>query len=203
MNISSKMTNKQKEALAAVLIRKAGDLVEFFEEITEGNDALVGVTGDQVRRQLSIWLGRLPGDAWDTRLQGYDAPAVEPEIEQTPEPQPTTLTEQTIELAEEFYGADETEAQKIVTTLARALTADQAQGLLMINSDMISFGYAYNSSSRANVRVIYDGLITPETFDTLVQHKMVLDAQHGTHIHFTRLSRLGTEVLTSYELWSA
>jgi hypothetical protein len=78
--MNSNMTRKQKEALAAVFIDQAGNLVEFFAEMTKGNAALAGVTSDQVSRQLSTWLNRLPGDAWDVRLQGYDVPAAEPTV---------------------------------------------------------------------------------------------------------------------------
>lgn len=82
--MNSNMTRKQKEALAAVFINQAGDLVEFFAEIAKENAALAGVSSDQVSRQLSVWLNRLPGDAWDMRLQGYaNTPAVD---EPTPEP---------------------------------------------------------------------------------------------------------------------
>lgn len=79
----AKLTRQQQHRLAAVLIQMAGTMVEFFEE---SHPELNDMTGGDAAAQLSIWLSRLPGDAWDTRLQGYEAPIVEPFSEQTPEP---------------------------------------------------------------------------------------------------------------------
>lgn len=56
-------TQQKKRIVAELLIRKAGDLVEFWSDC---GDADVPV--DEVRDFLTTWLKNLPGDAWDTRL---------------------------------------------------------------------------------------------------------------------------------------
>lgn len=65
------MTKEQKRALAAVLIREAGNLVEFWEEKQAsgyGDECLNGLSSNDIGLQLAIWLKDLPGDEWDTRL---------------------------------------------------------------------------------------------------------------------------------------
>lgn len=65
------LTKKQKEALAAALISKAGDLIEFWSEQIENDpnrEVLETIDADQAARQLAIWLQRLPGDSWSTML---------------------------------------------------------------------------------------------------------------------------------------
>ncbi len=60
------LTNAQKATLALALMHKAGDLVEFFTdmcpELAEEIDAA------DAAAQLAVWLKKLPGSGWDTRL---------------------------------------------------------------------------------------------------------------------------------------
>lgn len=60
------LTNAQKRELAAALLNKAGDLVEFFDEQCPG--LAFEVDRADAAAQLAVWLKNLPGDAWDTRL---------------------------------------------------------------------------------------------------------------------------------------
>ena len=64
-------TKKQKEALAAALISKAGDLIEFWSEQIENDpnrEVLVDIDASDAARQIAVWLQRLPGDSWSTML---------------------------------------------------------------------------------------------------------------------------------------
>lgn len=60
------MNNDQKRQLAAALLNKAGDLVEFFAELCP--ELAEEVSADDAGAQLGVWLKNLPGDAWDNRL---------------------------------------------------------------------------------------------------------------------------------------
>lgn len=65
------MNRAEKQALATLLIREAGNIVEFWEEKRDsaaGDEILQGVTTKQVARQLAVWLKDLPGTNWDARL---------------------------------------------------------------------------------------------------------------------------------------
>lgn len=60
------LTNDQKRRLAAALLNKAGDLVEFFTDLCP--DLAEEIEAGDAAAQLAVWLKNLPGDAWDTRL---------------------------------------------------------------------------------------------------------------------------------------
>ena len=60
------MNNDQKRLLAAALLNKAGDLVEFFAE--QCPELAEEVSTDDAAAQLAVWLKNLPGSAWDNRL---------------------------------------------------------------------------------------------------------------------------------------
>lgn len=60
------MNNDQKRILAAALLNKAGDLVEFFAELCP--ELAEEISADDAAAQLAVWLKNLPGSAWDTRL---------------------------------------------------------------------------------------------------------------------------------------
>ncbi|PRX91951.1 hypothetical protein [Allonocardiopsis opalescens] len=62
------LTREQKAALAQALLAKAGDLIEFWAETIEEEKVLRDVDSDAAAQQLSVWLRRLPGRAWDMRL---------------------------------------------------------------------------------------------------------------------------------------
>lgn len=67
----AKLNKAQKEALAALLISKAGDLVEFWQEMIEDDPAaevLQSIDANDAARQLATWLHRLPGDSWSVML---------------------------------------------------------------------------------------------------------------------------------------
>lgn len=59
------LTREQKSLVAAEVIRAAGTLIEFWDERFQGD---VPCTAAEAAEQISRWLSRLPGDAWDTRL---------------------------------------------------------------------------------------------------------------------------------------
>lgn len=63
------MSNKAKQALANALLSQAGNLVEFKSEMLDDYEDLTDVTVDEIARQLGIWLQRLPGESWDSRLE--------------------------------------------------------------------------------------------------------------------------------------
>lgn len=65
------LNREQKSEVAALLIQAAGNLVEFWgerEEELEADHPLKGVTQADIRAQLSMWLYKMPGSAWDLRL---------------------------------------------------------------------------------------------------------------------------------------
>jgi len=68
----SKLSTRDKRALAATLIRAAGNLMETDWQCGYYEGIKYLDTSDEdrqaVAQQLADWLGRLPGDTWDTRL---------------------------------------------------------------------------------------------------------------------------------------
>lgn len=65
------MNREQKQALAMVLIDKAGDLIEFWSEQIEcqpSHEILKTIDGREAAQQIANWLGRLPGNGWDNRI---------------------------------------------------------------------------------------------------------------------------------------
>jgi len=68
------MTEREmKQAVALRLMQKAGDLIEFWEESTEGTSA-EGIPGNFARDCIARWLRTLPGNDWDLRLDASDLP---------------------------------------------------------------------------------------------------------------------------------
>jgi hypothetical protein len=57
------LTNKQRDALAQLLLSRAGDLVESWDETT-----FEGVSQEAAAEQIARWLKGLPGKGWDGRL---------------------------------------------------------------------------------------------------------------------------------------
>lgn len=45
------------------------DIVEYRSEILDGT-SLAHVSAEEIRAVLAQWMRRLPGTAWDTRLDG-------------------------------------------------------------------------------------------------------------------------------------
>ncbi len=62
------MNAAEKTALAMLLLRKAGDIAEFWGELVKDEPALAEVSSEDAAEQLTVWLKRLPGDRWDLRL---------------------------------------------------------------------------------------------------------------------------------------
>lgn len=60
------LTNAQKAALALALMHKAGDMVEFFTDMCP--ELAEEVDAADAAAQLTMWLKKLPGSAWDMRL---------------------------------------------------------------------------------------------------------------------------------------
>lgn len=65
------LTRNQKNELAREVIRRAADIIEFWDEMRDDladDSALRGVSAEDVRKQIAVWMNALPGDAWDRRL---------------------------------------------------------------------------------------------------------------------------------------
>ncbi|MFB7473185.1 hypothetical protein [Kitasatospora sp. NPDC056184] len=67
MEEATRLTREQKAGIAAALIHQAGTLVEFWSEM-QPELAAEGVTAEMARSCLAAWLGKLPGNVWDIRL---------------------------------------------------------------------------------------------------------------------------------------
>jgi len=67
------LTKAQQLALVDALLDQAGNLVEFLSEMAARGSVdavLADADPNAVAAQLSVWLRRLPGDNWDSRLDG-------------------------------------------------------------------------------------------------------------------------------------
>lgn len=64
------LTRAEKAAVAAALIHAAGSLIETWEETFTSCGEEPPVDAELAAHQISKWLSRLPGDAWDIRLPG-------------------------------------------------------------------------------------------------------------------------------------
>lgn len=64
------LTRAEKGAVAAALIHAAGNLVENWDETFTAVGQEPPVDADLAAHQIALWLSRLPGMAWDTRLPG-------------------------------------------------------------------------------------------------------------------------------------
>lgn len=65
------LTRNQKNELARKVIMRAADIIEFWGEMHNDlpdDSSLRGVSTDDVREQIAVWMNALPGDAWDRRL---------------------------------------------------------------------------------------------------------------------------------------
>lgn len=62
------MTNKQKDALVALVMRQVGNIVEFLGTPGYEIPELEGIEPDEIRKTLAGWMSRLPGRSWDNRL---------------------------------------------------------------------------------------------------------------------------------------
>ncbi|MGD9622238.1 MAG: hypothetical protein AB7G47_19615 [Mycolicibacterium sp.] len=61
------MTRTQRHALAFAVINRVADLSEFWTELIDEPE-LEGVDRAEAIQTIADWLGRLPGNRWDTRL---------------------------------------------------------------------------------------------------------------------------------------
>lgn len=64
------MTRDQKKRLAAALINQASQLVEYWDEKVGSGyyQELADIDADEAAQQIADWLGRLPGEEWNTNL---------------------------------------------------------------------------------------------------------------------------------------
>jgi hypothetical protein len=62
------LNREQKAALAGALFSKAGDLVEFWNELAAEDPELDGIDATTAAQQLANWLKYLPTKGWDDRL---------------------------------------------------------------------------------------------------------------------------------------
>jgi hypothetical protein len=62
------LSRRQKHDLAWVVWNRVGNLAEFWEEYQAQDDGLAGIEWEEMRKQLAIWLSRLPGDTYDERI---------------------------------------------------------------------------------------------------------------------------------------
>jgi hypothetical protein len=67
MSNPTKLTRKQQNALAFLVMSKVADLAEY-PEMLHGEYDLRGVDMEVVAQQLSSWMKKLPGTTWDDRL---------------------------------------------------------------------------------------------------------------------------------------
>ena len=66
-NPTDRLSRRQQEALAYLVMQQAANLKEY-PELRESEPDLDGVSSEAIARQLSIWMKKLPGSIWDTRL---------------------------------------------------------------------------------------------------------------------------------------
>lgn len=63
------MTEREKkQAVVWRLLSAAGDLVEFWSEKTAHEEWAGEIDAEYARECMAVWLRRLPGVVWDTRL---------------------------------------------------------------------------------------------------------------------------------------
>lgn len=67
-NGPKQLSREQKHALAALLLSKAGDIAQFWDEETADVPELAKGDRRAALAQLTAWLKYLPGGAWDKRL---------------------------------------------------------------------------------------------------------------------------------------
>lgn len=60
--------NAQREALAMLLLSKAGDILDDWLTLTTDYKDLRGLSEEDAAKMLSEWLRGLPGEGWDARL---------------------------------------------------------------------------------------------------------------------------------------
>jgi len=65
------MNRKQKQALAALVIRGIADALNGYEDDPTSYPEyaeLRAVTGEELYEQAAVWAKALPGASWDSRL---------------------------------------------------------------------------------------------------------------------------------------
>jgi glutaredoxin-related protein len=65
--MKANLTRKQQEALASLVMQQVANLKEY-SEMRDSEPDLADVSSDEIGKQLSIWMKKLPGTIWDTRL---------------------------------------------------------------------------------------------------------------------------------------
>jgi glutaredoxin-related protein len=66
-DVKANLTRKQQEALASLVMHQVANLKEY-PEMREGEPDLANVSAEEIGKQLSIWMKKLPGTIWDNRL---------------------------------------------------------------------------------------------------------------------------------------
>ena len=65
--MKANLTRKQQEALAGLVMQQVANIKEY-PEMREGEPELADVSSEEIGKQLSIWMRKLPGTIWDNRL---------------------------------------------------------------------------------------------------------------------------------------
>lgn len=66
------MKREVKQAVARELLYAAGSLVEHWEKSFEDRGEKPPCDAEEARKCIALWLHKLPGDDWDTRLGDID-----------------------------------------------------------------------------------------------------------------------------------
>ena len=65
--MKANLTRKQQEALASLVMQQVANLKEY-SEMRDSEPELAEVSSEEIGKQLSIWMKKLPGTIWDNRL---------------------------------------------------------------------------------------------------------------------------------------
>lgn len=66
------MKREVKQAVADKLIEAAGDLIEMWDQRYASVGEEPPCSAEEARKCIAVWLHRLPGDSWDSRLGGVE-----------------------------------------------------------------------------------------------------------------------------------
>lgn len=64
--------NRRREALAKLLLTRAGDILDDWLTLTTDYKDLRGLSEEEAGLLLADWLKSLPGESWDDRLPDQD-----------------------------------------------------------------------------------------------------------------------------------
>lgn len=66
------MKREVKQAVAAELINAAGTMIEFWEQRFKDRGEEPPCDAEEARKCIALWLHKLPGEEWDSRLGDID-----------------------------------------------------------------------------------------------------------------------------------